>query len=424
MLLLGASFIIKLLLGFPFFIIIFGSLYLFLFIYHPEFDMTIIPQQIITGIRPMALIAIPMFIFAASIITHGKSSEKVIKLVSAFFGHFPGGLAITTAVSCALFGSVSGSSQATVAAIGGTLRPMLRKAGYPSSFTLGLIINASDIAFIIPPSIGFIIYGVISRTSIGSLFLSGILPGILILILFSIYSIFYAKFAKIPVLEKATLQERIIAFKECFPVLGFPIIILGGIYSGIFSPTEAAAVSVFYALIVEKFVFRSIDLSKIIDSMLSTGIITAVVMILIGAGQAASWFLSFLRIPQQVLPAVLGTDPTQTHVFIVIIAAYLIGCMFVDPTVVIYVFTPIFLPYATMAGIDPILLGLVVTMQVAIGSATPPFGCDIFTAQLVFRRPYLEVIRHTYPFIIILFFATYLVIQFPQIALFIPNMAR
>jgi tripartite ATP-independent transporter DctM subunit len=364
-----------------------------------------------------------MFILAANIMTSGKAANRLVEMIRVFVGHIPGGLAITTDASCTLFGAVSGSTQATVSAIGGTMRPMLLKAGYSSSFTLGLIINASDVALLIPPSIGFIVYGVVTATSIGKLFLAGIGPGVLIFVLFSIYVFFYSKIKNIAILEKATWSERKRALKEGFPVLGFPLIVVGGIYAGVFSPTEAAAAGVAYGLILETLLYKTMSWKKLLQVLLDAGIVTGVVFILVGAGQVFSWMISFLRIPQQIMPAIIGTDPTQLQLIIVVVIAYFVACMFVDPIVAIYVLSPIFQPYVVSTGIDPVLLGTLVVLQAAVGSATPPFGCDIFTAQLIFRRPYFEVIRKIFPFIGLLVLSTILIIAFPQIALFLPQTA-
>ncbi|MBT3485595.1 MAG: TRAP transporter large permease [Desulfobacula sp.] len=423
MALLSISMIIMLLFGFPFMVVLLGSLMLYLTVYMPAFQFPILVQQVLTGVTPSAMVCIPMFILSANLITSGKSAEKLIRMVQSFVGHIPGGLPITATASCTLFGGVSGSTQATVAAIGGTMRPMLLKAGYPSSFTMGLIINASDIAYLIPPSIGFIVYGVATSTSIGKLFLAGIIPGLLILFLFSLYSYFYSKILNIGQYPKANWKERIQALKDGLPVMGFPLVIIGGIYTGIFSPTEAAAASVAYALMLEVGLYRSLTKEKIVDAFLQTGVITGVVFVLVGAGQALSWMLSFLRIPQEIMPIILGIDPSMLKVTVVVIISYFVACMFLDPIVAIYVLSPIFHPYVAAAGIDPVLLGTLVCIQVAIGSATPPFGCDIFTAQLLFRRPYFEVIAHTPPFILILLLVTALLVIFPDIALFLPNTA-
>ncbi len=426
MILFTISLVVMLLLGVPFMVTLLGSLMLYIFTYSgdsaPRIMMTMV-QQVMSGITPPALVCVPMFILAASIITSGKSATKLIDMIKAFVGHLPGGLPITTNASCTLFGSVSGSTQATVAAIGGTMRPMLLQAGYPSPFTLGLIINSSDIAFLIPPSIGFIVYGVATNTSIGSLFLSGVLPGIMIFCMFSLYCFIYSKIKKVGVLPKTPWVERWKAVKQGIPVMGFPIIIIGGIYSGIFSPTEAAAVSVAFAIFLEAVVYRSLTRASLLDSTLQAGVITAVVFILVGAGQAFSWMIGYLQIPQQILPPLFGADPSMLRVIAIIVVTYFVACMFVCPIVAIFVLSPIFQPYVVAAGVDPILLGTLVTLQAAIGSATPPFGCDIFTAQIIFRRPYLEVIGHALPFLLILILATILLVAFPQIALFLPNLA-
>ena len=419
----GLVMIAMLFLAFPFVVTLIAPLMVYLGVALPTIKPEVIIQQMINGFSPPSLIAVPMFILAADIMTSGKAATRLVEMVRVFVGHVPGGLAITTNAACTVFGAVSGSTQATVSAIGGTMRPMLLKAGYSSSFSLALIINASDIALLIPPSIGFIVYGVVNQVSIGKLFLAGIGPGLLIFALFSIYVFFYSKIKHIAILEKASRSEQKKALIEGIPVLGFPILIIGGIYGGLFSPTEAAAAGVVYALILELFLYRTLTWKKFVEILLNVGIVTGVVFVLVGAGQVFSWLISFLRIPQQVMPAIIGTDPTKLQLIIVVVITYFVACMFVDPIVAIYVFSPIFQPYVAMTGIDPILLGTLVVLQAAIGSATPPFGCDIFTAQLIFRRPYFEVIRNTGPFFALLVLATVLIIAFPGIATWIPTIA-
>lgn len=380
-------------------------------------------SQMLAGIRPASLIAVPMFIFAADIMTRGHSAGRLIDLVMAFVRHRRGGLAISTAAACTMFGAVSGSTQATVVAIGSPLRPRMLKAGYKDSFTLALIVNASDIAFLIPPSIGMIIYGVISNTSIAELFIAGIGPGLLILLLFSIYCWIYAIRNNVPSEDPATWSERAVAVQKALWPLGFPAIIIGGIYGGIFSPTEAAAACVLYALILEMIIFRTLDIKGLIATARSTGLITAVVFILVGAGAGFSWIISFAQVPQAVLGAIGIDQMGPIGVLFVISIAFFVGCMFVDPIVVILVLVPIFAPVVNAVGLDPVHVGALIVLQVAIGSATPPFGCDIFTAIAVFKRPYFEVIRGTPPFIVILLCVSVLLIFFPQIALFLRDLA-
>lgn len=385
----------------------------------PEFMI----QQMIGGIEPASLIAVPMFIFAADIVTKGEAADRLLDLVMKFVGHVRGGLAITTAAACTMFGAVSGSTQATVVAIGGPMRPRMLQAGYSDKFSIALIINASDIALLIPPSIGMIVYGVVSGASIGELFIAGIGPGILILVLMSAYSYLYALRNKIPTIPKGERGARRRALKRALLPLGFPVLIIGGIYTGQFSPTEAASVAVLYALLIEVVIFRKVKLADVPKIALSTGLITAVVFILVAVGNSFSWTISFARIPQEILGG-MGLDQVGPYALLGVISiAFFIGCMFVDPIVVILILTPMFAPFVDSLGVDPVLVGVIVTLQAAIGSATPPFGCDIFTAVAVFRRPYLDIIRGTPPFIAILLGVSVLLIFVPQIALFLRDLA-
>lgn len=416
--------VVLLLLGFPMMIPLIAASGLGFYLMFGDFgQLETMVAQMLAGIRPASLIAVPMFIFAADIMTRGHSAGRLIDLVMAFVRHRKGGLAISTATACTMFGAVSGSTQATVVAIGSPLRPRMLKAGYKDSFTLALIVNASDIAFLIPPSIGMIIYGVISNTSIAELFIAGIGPGLLILFLFSLYCWFYAVRNNVPTEDPLPMGERLIAVQKALWPLGFPVIIIGGIYGGIFSPTEAAAACVLYALVLEMIVFRTLDINGLIATARSTGLITAVVFILVGAGAAFSWIISFAQVPQAVLGAIGIDQMGQIGVLVVISIAFFVGCMFVDPIVVILILVPIFAPVVNAVGLDPVHVGAIIVLQVAIGSATPPFGCDIFTAIAVFKRPYIEVIRGTPPFIAILFVVSVLMIFFPQIALFLRDLA-
>ncbi len=388
-------------------------------------DTGVIIQQMVTGISPNALIAVPMFILAADIMTRGHTANNLLSLIEAFVGHRRGGLPITACISCTLFGSVSGSTQATVVSVGQIMRPKLLQAGYKDSFVMALIINASDIAFLIPPSIGLILYGTLANTSVGELFIAGIGPGILLAVMFSLYCYVYSVFQgdRIALVEKTSNKEKLQAIKKALLPLGFPALIVGGIYSGAVTPTEAASFSVLYAIIVECIIYRELNFNDIVDAALSTGLITAVVFILVGMGQAFSWYISFEQIPQELLAPLNLEDASKEYILLVIALSFFVGCMFVDSLVVLVILTPIFVPIVAGAGLDPVLVGVMITLQMAIGSATPPFGCDIFTAIAIFNRPYLEVIKGTLPFILILFLMSAMLIFFPSIALFLRDMA-
>lgn len=385
------------------------------------------PDQAITwmvnGVGSWVLAAVPMFIFAADILTKGHTANRLLDLVDAFTRHLRGGLPITTAASCAVFGAVSGSTQATVVAMGGPMRPRLLAKGYSDSFALALIINASDIALLIPPSIGFIVYGVVMKTSIGDLFLAGILPGLLVLLMFSVYCWIGARLKGIEPEERASWGVRFKAMRGAILPLGFPILVVGGIYGGLFSAVEASAIAVAYALLLEVVIFRKVSVKDLGGLALSSGMITAVVFILVAIGAAFSHTLGTAGIPEKLLgPAIESIGQNQVAALALIAVAFFIGCMFVDPIVVILILVPIFKPLIESANLDPIHVGVIVTLQAAIGSATPPFGCDIFTAIAVFRRPYLEVIRGTPPFIFMLLIATFVLILFPQLSLWLPGL--
>lgn len=409
--------------GYPMMMPLLAATVLAFLIYFPNLGIQQIVQQMIGGVKPSALVAVPMFILAADIITRGHSADRLVDLVMRFMGHMRGGLAISVTSACALFGAVCGSTQATVVAVGGAMRPRMLRAGYRDDFTIGLIVNAADLAYLIPPSIGMIVYGVLSGTSISELFIAGIGPGLLVVVLFSGWCWFVAHRQDIPVEPRATWSERLAAMRRAIWPLGFPVLVVGGIYGGIFSPTEAAAICVLYATILELVVFRSVGIRELWDVALSTGVMTSVVFILIATGSAFSWTISYAQVPQALLAAAGLEGASALKVLLVINVTFFIGCMFVDLLVVMLILVPIFVPLVAAAGLDPVLVGVLITLQVAIGAATPPFGCNLFTAVAVFRRPFIEVVRGVPPFLAILTLVALLLCAFPWIALALRDLA-
>ena len=416
------SMLLLLVLGFPMMVPLIVAPLLVIHFYLPAFDPGMLVQQILGGIRPLALIAVPMFIFAADIITTGQVARRLIDFVMDFLGHIRGGLAITTTAACTFFGAVSGSCQATVVAIGETMRPFMLEDGYDDSFNMALIINAAGIALLIPPSISTD-HLWSSHGSSGRTLYCRRWTGIACVSFIFHILLLASRKMNIKLRERVSWKERLNSLKKALIPLGFPLIILGGIYTGIFSPTEAAAVSVLYAVLVETLVYRHLKIKDYYRIALSTGIVTAVVFILVAMGAAFSWLIAFTRIPDLILPPLLGEHPTAFKLLIIITISYFVACMFVDSIVAIMMLSPIFAPWVARLGIDPILVGVIVTMQAAIGAVTPPFGCNIFTAMAVFKRPYIEVIRKIPPFLILYILATLLVILFPDIALYLRDLA-
>ncbi len=412
---------VLLLLGLPMFIVLIVPTFFSILIFEPRLSLTVMPQQILDGINVFPLLAIPLFIFAAMIMSHGKTSRQLVNFVSALVGHIPGGVAHTTIGACTIFGAISGSHQAAVVSIGEIMFPKLKEIGYSDSFNLALIINSSDISALIPPSIIMILYGVTVGASVGELFLAGIGPGLVIAFFFMIYAYFRARRDKVYVKESFNFKAVAVAFKNGLWAFGLPLIIIGGIYMGIFSPTEAAAVAVIYAMFVEMIVYRALSPKDLYKVAQRAGLINAVIFILIGGGQLFSWFLSYSGVPRQLIDIVVGIDPSPLVFLLLVNVIFFISCMLIEPAAAIIVVTPLIYPIAMGMGVDPIHLGIIITMQVAIGSATPPFGVDIFTAMAAFDKKYLEVIKDTPVFIGILLIIALLVTVFPSFALFTRN---
>jgi C4-dicarboxylate transporter DctM subunit len=391
-------------------------------LFMPDIDPLWLTQQITGGVESFTLLAVPMFIFGADIMATGQTSNRLLDLINSFVGHIKGGLAIGTAATCTFFGAISGSTQATVVAIGRPMYARMVEKNYGVSETLALIINAANIALLIPPSVVMVMYGVVTGASVGELFIAGIGPGLLVLLFFAVYNYFDAKRKNTPVDERADWPQRLEAFKRALLPLGFPAIIIGGIYSGFFSPTEAAAVSAVYAMILEIVIFKSITIKDIGKIALSSGVVTSVVFVLVAAGNAFAWMFSLGRVPQMITASLLGPDAGAIKVLAMASLFFFVACMFVDQLVAIIILAPMFVGPAAAAGVDPIHLGIIVTLQCAIGSATPPFGCNIFTASAVFKKPYLTVIRKTLPYFVMYFIVSVIMIFFPQIALFSRNL--
>lgn len=408
--------VILLVLGFPMFInMILTTLLTFTF-FIPNMDLNMVIQQTINGISTFVLLAIPMFIFAADIMTTGHTANRLVDFVKAFVGHIHGGLGISLAGACTIFGAISGSTQATVVAIGKPMRKNLIDAGYKSTFVNGLIVSAANLATLIPPSIGMIIFCVLTGVSVGELFIAGIGPGLFVFLMFSVYNYFYAKIHKIPRTDKTSWKERLAITRKSLLSLGFPAVIIGGIYSGTFSPTEASAIAVLYALICEVAIYKTIKIKDIFRIALSSGTVTATVFILIAVGQAFSWLITYARIPQELTTLVLGTDPSALKILAIVSIFFFISCMFVDPIVANLILVPIFYPVAVRAGVDPIHLGIIVTLQSGIGGVTPPFGANIFTACAAFDESFSNVVRGVPPYLIMFILFSILIIFFPQIA--------
>lgn len=381
----------------------------------------IVIQRAFSGLDKFPLIAVPLFIFAASIMTRGGMSERIVSFAKSLVSPLPGGLAITTIVACMLFGAVSGSSPATVIAIGGILLPGMIKEGYSRQFSTGLITSSASVAAIIPPSIGMIIYGTVVGASVGALFIAGILPGLVFGLLYIAYVYLYCTFSKSTGVRGKTSVANIGAqFRQAIWALGVPIIIIGGIYGGVMTPTESAAVASAYAVFVAMFIYREMDFRQLMQVSIEAATITAQIMILIAAASALSWLLTIQHIPVEMSKWLTAAATSEIGILLTINAVLILAGMFLDPTSVTVIFAPLFLPLATSIGVDPIHLGIIMIVNGALGMFTPPFGFNLFVATSLSKLSFVEVSKSVVPFIFLSVLVVLLVTFVPSLSLWLP----
>ena len=362
-------------------------------------DPMVIVQRMVAGIDKFSIMAVPFFMYCADIMSAGKIGKRLVNFSKAFIGHLPGGLAIATIVACMIFGAISGAGTAAVVAVGGLTFSLMRAGKYDESYASGLILTSSTLAMLIPPSIAYVLYSNITGDSIQILLMSGLQAGVIFGLALCVFSFAYAKIKKLPLLPKASWKERTVALKEALLSLGMIVIILGGIYGGLFTATEAAAVACVYAIFVEVVIYRSIGLKKLFELSVRSAQTIAMLMILIAAGSAISWVMTVMQIPQQLVA--LLDEATPIVVLLVINMLFLIAGMFVDPNSAIIVLTPLVFPVAKSTGIDSIHLATTIVVNLSIGMLTPPFGLNIFVGTSVFKKNYGEIVRGIMPFIAI-----------------------
>ncbi len=380
-----------------------------------------IVQRLFAGIDKFSLMAIPFFILAANAMNLGGMSKRIVNLAKVLVGGFRGGMALTMILGCMFFGALSGSAPATVIAIGGILYPALVEAGYGESFSVGLMASASSVALLIPPSVTMIVYGAATGASVGALFMGGFGAGIAYGVIFMIYAYFYARRKNIPLGAKPTFAAVKKAFMEAIWAMGVPIIIIGGIYTGMFTPTEAAAVSAVYGIIVGVFIYKELDVKNLVKLSLDSSMATAQVMIMIGAAQALSWVLTLGQAPQSLSALILQLTNTKWVILLMMNVIMLIAGMFVDGTSFILILAPLFYSIAMSFGIDPVHLGIVTTANGAIGMFTPPFGLNLFVSTNVAKVSYSRVVKGIWPFIILSLAALGVITYLPQISMWLPN---
>lgn len=415
------SLAIMLAIGTPIFVALCGSV-AGSFLLFSGMDLTIILQRMFAGINKFSLMSIPLFVLAANLMGEGGISKRIINLANAFVGHIPGGLGMTAIVASLFFGAISGSSPATVVAIGALLYPALREKGYSAGYSAGVITAAGSLGIIIPPSVNMIVYGTVTGASVGTLFMAGFGAGVVYALMFMIYTFFYAlKHPEIVREEKTSWKERLLAVRDSIWGMGVPIIILGGIYGGVFTPTEAAAVAAVYAMAVSLFVYREIDFGGFINCVVKSAITTIQVMILLAAASVFAWILTSEGITVAIANGVVGISSQKTMLLLMMNIVLLIAGMFMDGASITTILGPLFLPIATQAGIDTIHLGIIMVVNAAIGMFTPPFGLNLFVASSITKEPMLKVAKGALPFIFMSLIALLIITYVPEVSLWLPR---
>lgn len=383
--------------------------------------LSILPQRMFAGIDSFPLMSIPFFILAANIMAKGGISERLIGFVNSLVGHVRGGLGICTVLACALFGAITGSSASSVVAIGGLMYPELRKAGYDDRFSLGVVTCSALLGMIIPPSNAMVVYGAITGVSVGALFMSGFGAGLVFITLYSSYCYFYARRKKIPVLPRMTVAEVLLATRRALWALGMPVIIIGGIYSGVFTPTESAAVSVIYASLVCLFIYKKMKFKTYWDVCLQSAVVTARVLILVSAASLFSWLLTVQGVTGMVV-APLAESNYQPWVIMAISNLAIVGAgMFVDVFSNLLILVPILIKPMELAGISSLLFGIIASVGADIGNITPPFGLNLFVAIGAFGKSYIDVVKAALPWLLLSLVSLIIISYVPEISLWLPS---
>lgn len=382
-----------------------------------------IVRSMFGGLDSFPLLAVPMFIFSGILMARGGISKRLFNVFSYFLGKFTAGIPCAVIVTCLFYGAISGSAPATVAAVGSMTIPFLYELGYDKKFATAIVAVAGGLGVIIPPSIPFIMYGTTTGESVSDLFMAGIIPGVIIAALLMIYSIVYCKKygedrEKInKVTDELRKNGLFKLLKESFFALLSPIIILGCIYSGVASPTEAAVISVFYALILSVFIYKSIEIKEIFDVCVETIRTFAPILFILATSVAFSRVLTLMQVPQIVSEWILTNFSNKIIILLVINLVLLAVGMVMDTTPAILILTPILLPIVTAIGVNPIQFGVIMIVNLAIGFITPPIGINLFVASSLTDVPVMDIAKKSIPMIICFLIALLLFTFIPSISL-------
>jgi C4-dicarboxylate transporter DctM subunit len=421
-----AYFILPLILlcvGFPIYLILLlTSLVAVLFV--ADVQTTVIQTNLFGSLDNFPLLAIPFFILAGEIMGQGGIAKRVIAWVAALTGSTRGSLPMTTIVSSELFGAMSHTAVGTVAAVGRLVYPALKSGGYGDRFTVSLIASSGAIAVVIPPSISMILYAMAAQQSAIALFTAGILPSLLIGLVDAVYVMVYSWSRRVAVGEKASWPKIWAATKAAGWALGTPIVIFGGIYGGVFTPTEAAGVAVVYSIIVTVFIYRDIGWRDLWRITLAAVFLISQILIIVTAAGIYSWLLTTSGIPRNIIATMISFHPPLWQVLLMVNLGLLLVGSFLEPPAAIMILTPLLLPVVQAAGVNAIHFGIIMAVNLSIGMYTPPFGLSLFASQAIFNQPLGSIYRGVIPFVLINFATLMLISYVPAISLVVLKLGR
>ena len=399
-----------------------GSSTLITAYFFTDMDLMGITSHVFDGLNKYSLMAIPMFILAGSFLSKGGAAHRIIEFAKSIVGHLPGGLPISAIFAAMIFAAVSGSSPATVAAIGSVMFGAIQEAGYPKGYAIGTIATSGSLGILIPPSIVFIVYGVTADLSIGKLFMAGVVPGLLIG--FMLMGLTYVGAVRLGFKKgtPASFKERLVKFKEAFWALMLIVIVIGGIYGGLFTPTEAGAASAVYAFIVSVFVYKDLKMKDVYKIILESALTSSMIFFVIANAMIFAHFLTDETIPQQITKLIMDANVGPIMFLVIVNVLLLLMGQFMEPSSIVMITVPLLLPLIVALGIDPIHFGVVLVVNMEIGMITPPVGLNLFVAAGMTGLSLKEVVVASLPWVGVLFVGLLIVTYIPIISLWLPQL--
>ncbi len=409
--------VVGLILGLPIFLILLVTSIVAVLTVSSDIPTDAIQTYMFGSLDNFPLLAVPFFVLAGEIMAQGGIARRIIAMVMAIVGGIRGSLAVTTVAASELFGAMSHTAVGTVVAMGRMIYPSLKDAGYNDRFAVGLIASSGAIAVVIPPSIAMILYAVSAEQSAVQLFTAGILPSILIGVIDAGFVMIYARFKGVPLGDKAKWQTAWKTTKEASWSIGSLVVIFGGIYGGVFTPTEAAGVAVVYSLFITMVIHREVDLRRCWQILLSASFLISQILLIVTSAGIYSWLLTTSGIPQQIVASIDALHMSKWELLLMLNIGLLIAGSFLEPPAAILILTPLLLPIVRAVGVNPIHFGIIVAVNLSLGMYTPPFGLNLFSSQAIFNAPLSRIYLGVLPFLLLNFIALLIITYIPAISM-------